>query len=77
MSRHVACAMRADCEGYSGTNVCALVEFESGRVVDWLKSDFEQVRDFAFLPHRGEIAVAVFGHTRRPLVLWKCDTLQP
>jgi hypothetical protein len=69
--RHFACAMRIDCEGYSGTNESALIEVETGHVVDRLKADFEQVRDFAFLPHRNEIAVAVFGHTRRPLVLWK------
>lgn len=69
--RYLACAMRLDTQDYSGTNVSALVEIESGTVIDWLKADFEQVRDFAFLPHRNEIAVAVFGHTRRPLVLWR------
>jgi WD40 repeat protein len=68
---HLACAMRKDCEGYARTDVSALVEVESGNVLQKLKAEFEQVRDFAFLPHRNEIAVAVFGHTRRPLVLWQ------
>ena len=75
--RYLACAMRLDTEEYSGTNTSALVEIESGKVVDRLKADFEQVRDFAFLPHRNEIAVAVFGHTRRPLVLWQPQGLRP
>lgn len=73
--KRLACAMRLNREGYAGTNICALVEIETGKVVDRLEDDFEQVRDFAFLPHRHEIAVAVFGHTRRPLVLWKTKGL--
>ncbi|HEX5243704.1 MAG TPA: DUF4303 domain-containing protein [Tepidisphaeraceae bacterium] len=72
----LACAMRLDREGYAGTNFSALVEIETGKVLDRLEADFEQVRDFAFLPHRNEIAVAVFGHTRRPLVLWKAKGLE-
>jgi hypothetical protein len=68
---HLACAMRIDSEDHCCTDKSALVEIKTSKVLDELRSDFEQVRDFAFLPHRGEIAVAVFGHTRRPLVLWK------
>ena len=69
--RFLACAMRLDCEEFAGTNVSVLVDVQTGKIVDRLEADFGQVQDFAFLPHRQEIAVAVFGYTRRPLVLWK------
>ena len=49
----------------------ALVDLASGGVLARLKAGFESVDDFAFLPERNEIAVAVHAHTRRPLVLWK------
>lgn len=69
--QYLACVLRLDKDGPSNRNTCALVELKTGKVLDMLRADFEQVRDFAFIPERLEIAVAVLGHTRRPLVLWK------
>ena len=74
--RRIACALKVDSKKWAGVDEVALVNGESGRMLDRLKANFESVNDLAFLPHRGEIAVAVFGHTRRPLVLWKPKGLE-
>jgi len=48
-----------------------LIDINSERVLKRLQADFESIDDFIDLPKQKEIAVAVFGHTRRPVVLWK------
>ena len=67
--RRLACALETHTEKYNLGQEAAVVDVELGEVLDRLRADFEAVYDFAFLPHRNE--VAVFGHARRPMVLWR------
>jgi dipeptidyl aminopeptidase/acylaminoacyl peptidase len=52
-------------------NEAVLLNAETGEVCERLRGPFEWVNDFAFLRQCRAIAIAVRGHTLRPLVFWE------
>jgi hypothetical protein len=53
-----------------------LLDVESGKAISELAADFEDINDFVFLPDKTTIAVAVHGHHRKPVLLWKSAGLR-
>jgi hypothetical protein len=47
-----------------------LLDLKTESVLSELAADFEDINDFCFLSDSKTIAVAVFGHHRKPVILW-------
>jgi hypothetical protein len=69
--KRCACALTR--AGDVAQEKAALLDVAGGTTLAELAADFEDVNDFAFLPD-GTIALAVTGHHRKPLILWRPAT---
>jgi WD40 repeat protein len=72
--KQLACGVQAVNDGLHCGAV--LLNADTGEVLERLRGPFDWFTDFAFLPERDAIAIAVQGHTLRPLVLWELSAAE-
>jgi hypothetical protein len=70
--KRIACTMEQSSDDMQ--KKAALLDVKSGKMLSELAADFEDINDFSFLPGDKTIAVAVYGHHRKPVIIWSIGT---